>query len=69
MGASESTEGQEMKINRKSNDSPLPSKDEMAAITEHWVAYPECGGGDVSEKHSLVTGDFSLSCGECGQSL
>jgi hypothetical protein len=69
MGASESTEGQEMRIDRKSNDSPLPSKDEMAAITEHWVAYPECGGGDVAEKHSIVTGDFLLSCDECGRSL
>jgi hypothetical protein len=58
-----------MRIDRKSNDSPLPSKDEMAAITEHWVAYPECGGSDVIEKHSIVTGDFSLSCDECGRSI
>jgi hypothetical protein len=58
-----------MRIDRKSNDSPLPSKDEMAAITEHWIEYPDCSGEDVIEKHSIVTGDFSLSCGECGRSL
>jgi hypothetical protein len=68
MGASESTEGQEMRIDRKSTDSPLPSKDEMAAITEHWIEYPKCGGSDVIEKHSIVTGDFYLVC-ECGQPL
>jgi hypothetical protein len=58
-----------MRIQRKSNDSPLPDKHEASAITEHWVEYPDCGGGDVVEKHSIVTGDFSLVCGECGRSL
>jgi hypothetical protein len=58
-----------MRIDRKSNDSPLPSKDEMTAITEHWIEYPDCNGSNINEKHSIVTGDFSLSCGECGRSL
>jgi hypothetical protein len=58
-----------LRIDRKSNDSPLPSKDEMAAITEHWIEHPKCGGSDVIEKHSIVTGDFSLVCGESGRSI
>jgi hypothetical protein len=58
-----------MRVDRKSNVSPLPDEGEMTVITDHYINYPECGGAEIIEKHKLSTGDFYLTCGECGRSV